>query len=144
MILSKDLKTLMFWLKVREVQTGRFPSCTDDLLLQMHKSALLQRMMEGKQPLPEPPPLSFSYPWYSLLEEGVGYPQEVFKTEGFETDLFGEVIIINQFSWNLMEEVAPDNWVVNYNFGADREFVSRDKWHVYRQEDSSWIIKKLT
>jgi hypothetical protein len=144
MIISKDINNLLLWLKIREFNTGRFPSCADDLLLQMHKSALFQRMMEGKVALPEPPPRSFSYPWYHLIENGIGYPQEVFKSEGLEKDIFGNTIIINQFAWNLLEELGEENWIINYNFGPDQEFLSKDKWNVYRQEDESWIIKKLT
>jgi hypothetical protein len=32
------------------------------------KSALFARLLEGKQPLPYPPPTSFSYPWYDIIE----------------------------------------------------------------------------
>lgn len=35
----------------------------------VYKSALLQRILEGKSPLPHAPPCSYSYPWYSIVEE---------------------------------------------------------------------------
>lgn len=33
------------------------------------KSALFARLLSGKPALPEPPPTSFSYPWYAVIEE---------------------------------------------------------------------------
>jgi hypothetical protein len=33
------------------------------------KSALFARLLAGKDPLPYPPPTSFSYPWYELIEQ---------------------------------------------------------------------------
>lgn len=35
----------------------------------VYKSALLQRILEGKEPLKFPPPCSYSYPCYALVEE---------------------------------------------------------------------------
>lgn len=32
------------------------------------KSSLFARLLDGKQALPSPPPTSYSYPWYSLIE----------------------------------------------------------------------------
>ncbi len=33
------------------------------------KSALFWRLLNGKEPLPMPPPTSYSYPWYEIIEE---------------------------------------------------------------------------
>ncbi|OFC61806.1 hypothetical protein BAE30_03790 [Acidithiobacillus caldus] len=33
------------------------------------KSALFWRLLNGKEPLPSPPPTSFSYPWYGVVED---------------------------------------------------------------------------
>jgi len=33
------------------------------------KSALFSRLLEGKDPLPNPPPCYYSYPWYSVVED---------------------------------------------------------------------------
>lgn len=144
MILSKDLETLISWLKIRELGMGSFPASTDGLVLAMYKSALLQRMMEGKDPLPEPPPKTFSYPWYSLIENGVGYPTDVWEAEGLEEEMFGKIISVNQFQWKIIEKVGPENWIVTYYHSFDHEKQRADGyWQVYRQENKEWIIKKI-
>lgn len=38
------------------------------------KSALFARLLEGKEALPEPPPTSYSYPWYSVIEDKGPHP----------------------------------------------------------------------
>jgi len=38
------------------------------------KSALFSRLLEGKDPLPEPPPCYYSYPWYGVVENKVPHP----------------------------------------------------------------------
>lgn len=144
MILSKDFETLISWLKIRELGMGDFPASTDGLLLAMYKSALLQRMMEGKDPLPVPPPKTFSYPWYSLIEEGIGYPTDVWEAEGIEEQIFGKAVVINQYPWNLIEKVGPENWIVAYLYSyGDEKIQAEGNWQVYRQENNNWVIKKI-
>ena len=41
------------------------------------KSALFARLLEGKPALPFPPPTSYSYPWYSLIEEPDPHPAAI-------------------------------------------------------------------
>lgn len=46
-----------------------FPCSTDFI-----KSALFERIRSGKDPLPEPPPLGYSCPWYAIVEETSPHP----------------------------------------------------------------------
>jgi hypothetical protein len=73
-------------------------------------SALLQRIMSGKAPLPHAPPRAFSYPWYDLYDK----PTE----DHFVVDVHvghGAVVIINQAAWDLIETVEIDmHYVVKY------------------------------
>lgn len=39
-------------------------------LVEMRKSRLLLRILQGKEPLPVPPPTFYSGPWYELIEDG--------------------------------------------------------------------------
>lgn len=52
------------------------------------KSALFARLLEGKPALPFPPPTTFSYPWYSLIEQG----------RATDIDLGGTIALGNHFS----------------------------------------------
>lgn len=38
------------------------------------KSALFWRLLNGKEPLPMPPPTSFAYPWYEIVENPGPHP----------------------------------------------------------------------
>jgi len=90
-------------------------------------------MMEGKEPLPLPPPRSYSYPWYSLIEDGYGYPGEVWKPTSWDqcfTDY--PSIVIDQTPWKLLEELGEDDWIVTYQYGRnDKTKFADTKWRVY-------------
>ncbi len=66
------------------------------------KSRLFARLLQGKPPLPVPPPTSFSYPWYELIEDGFS---ENVSLDGF-ADGFGtpvhQGIRLNQAVWKIM------------------------------------------
>lgn len=70
------------------------------------KSRLFARLLEGKAPLPFPPPTTYSNPWYELVEDG--FSDKVFL-DGF-IDLYGKEantgILINQCVWNICRENA--------------------------------------
>ncbi len=85
------------------------------ITINAHKSALLKRLLDGKEPLPVAPPLSFSYPWYDLIEDGYDEPLEVWKlSRPGEPDK----IVINQHRWPLVRENAADDWVVSHTDGT--------------------------
>lgn len=79
------------------------------------KSALFWRLLEGKDPLPAPPPLSYSYPWYSVVEDAgpwtVVAPGEHTNTV---TDFINShylldgapQVIIHQSAWELVKKVS--------------------------------------
>lgn len=53
------------WLRIREENGYENPPTMADI----YKGCLLGRMtMVGKPPLPTPPPLAYSAPWYNLIE----------------------------------------------------------------------------
>ncbi len=69
-----------------------------------HKSALLQRLMQNKLPLKYPPPLSFSQPWYDLIDECKPIPILLGgyrPKEEIDGTFFEEGLIINQTLWKI-------------------------------------------
>jgi hypothetical protein len=70
------------------------------------KSKLFARLLTGKAALPVPPPTSFSYPWYALIEDGFS---ENVSLDGF-TDSYGpeqiQGIRLNQAVWKIMSHNA--------------------------------------
>ena len=63
---AHDLRTCyQEWLRIREENGYKNPPTSADI----YKGCLLGRMtMQGKPPLPTPPPLAHSAPWYGLIE----------------------------------------------------------------------------
>lgn len=77
-------------------------------LVDMEKSCLLGRMtMEGKPPLPEPPPTCFSAPWYNLIEDGHAHlwlnEFTVYGPYDDQSD-FERIINIGQRKWFVFAE----------------------------------------
>lgn len=68
------------------------------------KSRLFARLLQGKHPLPFPPPTTYSNPWYELVEDG--FSDKIFL-DGF-VDLYDKGansgIVINQCVWNICHE----------------------------------------
>ena len=105
---------LIKWLEIREENGRAFPSNLTQLRCDMDHSALLQRLVEGDEPLPEPPPRAFSYPWYELLEKGVDHPFEV-NEMGPGNSIFNEpTLVIDQSPWKIIQKLGPEAWIAAY------------------------------
>jgi hypothetical protein len=155
--LSKDIDLLMKFWRIRLENGYEFPKDFNQFHIQCRKSALLHRMLEGKEPLPVPPPKSHSYPWYELIEEGIGYPLEVWRPKSWDACFTPyPSIVIDQSPWKLIEELGEDEWIVTYPYGdSDSQKFADGKWHVrcvgsrFPQMTNSdslnklWEIKKI-
>jgi hypothetical protein len=77
------------------------------------KSALFQRLLDGKTALPHPPPTNYSYPWYALIEDGFS---DKVSVDGFDFIAGKPGVLINQAPWVIVSnnqaaeqlmEIAP-------------------------------------
>lgn len=110
---TPDIEKLYRWMEIR-VENG-IPVSMDNLLADIDHSALLGRLLAGKEPFPEPPPRAYSYPNYTLLENGRGEPGEVYERDrGFMTDEATPVLFIDQLEWKIVEKRGPEEWIVSY------------------------------
>lgn len=135
-------KYLFKWLSIREEHGIEFPTNLQQLQIFMMKSSLLSRLIEGKDPLPYPPPLSFSHPWYSLIETGEGVIIDLWEDNNFLISN-GPVIMIHQFPWKILQKIDEESWLVTYEYTSFNKIITAEgTWHVYKDIDS-WIIKKL-
>lgn len=106
---DRTLRAVAEWLDIlNEVGYGS-PTMAD-----VDHSALLHRLLEGKDPLPEPPPRSMSYPWYELIEKGEDiadiheFPPVEDGAEG------GKFLAINQAVWDIVEKQDDDHYTVRW------------------------------
>jgi hypothetical protein len=130
---SDYTKHLYTWLKIREENGFDFPKDRISLDCDARHSALLDRLFQGKEPLPEPPPKAFSYPWYKLIEDGYAYPYEVW--EPHPTLHPFPALVIDQHPWKIIEKVSDREWICTYSisprFHPRTEFV-QGRWRIYQ------------
>lgn len=104
---------LYVWLRTVSKEKGERPDLNNTA--NITKSCLLYRLtVEAKEPLPHPPPRSYSAPWYQLIEDEIGSAYEVWDNDDERRGHVG--IVINQDDgWRLVERVTDDHLVVEYD-----------------------------
>lgn len=71
------------------------------------KSALFARLLSGKPALPYPPPTSFSYPWYEVVEEPGPFPVTVGSPLAADCRSgASDEMVIDQCSWKIVSSNA--------------------------------------
>lgn len=138
-----SIQCLIDWLKIRQEQGQTVPTNAEDFAAEVDHSALLRRLIEGKQPLPNPPPLSYSYPWYELMEKGWAIPTEVWEgNEKFNAEQQFQALVINQQPWRIVDKRGPEDFLVTYGDGqrmfrcwvtglaADDKGTARKSWKI--------------
>lgn len=155
-MLYKDVDLFLKWLAIREENGIPLPTELMSLTIDAHKSALLRRMLSGKQPFPIPPPKAFSYPWYDLIEKGWAEPFEVYEPTGWAKGITGyPALVIDQSPWLVINKISDEEWIVTYMYGHfEKQERAPGQWHVYcvgsrlPRDDSKahnklWKIEKI-
>lgn len=106
-------------------------------------SALLMRILGGRKPHTVPPPRSYSYPWYELLEpgnEGKDFQCEASVwlrgEDGVETDL-----LINQTRWSILKVVEPNK---RYRVRYAKDYPVFEVWDTGANEVHPWRIRRMS
>ena len=104
----------------------------DQMWADMTHSSLLSRILNGKEPLPTPPPRAYAYPWYSLIEDGKAEISDVHfhKDAGYQ----GEVIIC-QSGWKVAEKRSDAEYLLQY------QYTTKDG---LRWSDELWKLSAIT
>lgn len=79
------------WCQVLSANGRGIPSADD-----AEHSALLRRLLAGKEPLPDPPPLADRYPWYALVDAGTDTATDVW-------DAGDGHLVIRQSRWKIID-----------------------------------------
>ncbi len=127
----RGVMCVLRWLAIRERNNippaGRVFQLEDDIV----HSKLLRRLIEGKEPLPDPPPDSFGNPWYELGETGESEAVEVQEILWAEQ----HYVLINQSIWKVVERVSEIERRVQY----------QDQTTIYRltqTDDRRWRLQR--
>lgn len=109
------------------------------------KSALFARLLEGKKALKFPPPCSYSYPWYEIIEENKKY--EIHSDNKIVDDfLFSynqeeeKKIIIDQTGWNLIEKLSEKEAIITYPGWSNLGFKWKLSYETISTKDSTSFI----
>ncbi|MBI1890852.1 MAG: hypothetical protein HYS18_09415 [Burkholderiales bacterium] len=88
------------------------------------QSALFARLLEGKAPLPYPPPTTYSYPWYDIIEKPGKYHVSV---SGVHVEDGHESIELNQCTWPILRKSGgASDFLAFLRQAANRLSVSPD------------------
>lgn len=127
------IKAFSKWIEIREKfnYEQRFESYGFEV--EALYSPLLARLLDGIEPLSEPPPRRFSYPWYDLIENG--------KAEPIECNLWPTMpncLLIDQNWWNIKEKISNDEFIVTYTYE-----VCRERKEIKTVESTNrWLVKR--
>jgi hypothetical protein len=93
-------RAVIRWLQIRRAfeRSDILELPEEQLLADLWHSALVERLLSGKEPLDRPPPRSFSYPWYELVERGWGWARQVHVPA---EDPY--LVLIDQFPWRIVK-----------------------------------------
>jgi hypothetical protein len=120
-----SIQCLLRWLKIREAEGHSFPVSVKQLETDIAHSALLTRLLNGQEPLPEPPPKSSEYPWYDIVEKGKGEPNDVWEAEDDLEQAFGyKALVIDKHPWRILRKISDEEFIVTYG-----------------KSDSQWLAK---
>lgn len=97
------------------------------------KSALFFRLLNNQKPLLYPPPCSYSYPWYNIIEDDK--PQEIHpdcnKLDDFPS-YHKNSITIEQTSWEVLEKKSDTEAIVSFGMWKNVGF----KWLLQKSKIS--------
>ena len=134
------VRTVARWMRIR-VENGceEIDSARDFDIQADHslRGGLLGRMLiEGKEPLPYPPPLAFSRPWYSLIENGKTILDGDFVSPGPGSSK----LAICQHQWDVLHHVA-ESYIVAWH--ADKD--GQSPWGRWKVEPvpEGWKVSKM-
>ena len=152
---ERALHVFYTWLSLREKNGLDWPYSSNKMAVNMSHSALLRRMLDGKDPLPEAPPKRWSYPWYELIESGRAEPKEVWECdENYAVIPLGEPspagarLIIDQHAWEIIERQGPNKWIVAYmtpdlpKLAQERASDPRSWVRHLRVHESRWLVHR--
>lgn len=120
------IKAMSKYIRILEEQKKRSPTPAD-----IDHSALLNRLLSGKEPLPEPPPLFYGYPCYGL-EEG----EQIVVGSLFHDRSNNRVVINQNRDWEPETELGSENTGVVVYVPTGKKYL------LYRGSYEAWTLQE--
>ena len=139
--MERVVKAVLDWLRIRGKE---MPDYNADWLVSLEvdadHSALLSRLLDGKEPLEHKPPLYMSYPWYSLITEG----SEVLNARFCHHHKVNEGGLIEGHYWHLGQQIwwitdqDGDKFFLKHAYGWTAE-LTPDMAGIKYVKDGEWV-----
>ncbi|HEY2704611.1 MAG TPA: hypothetical protein VGL20_13050 [Candidatus Dormibacteraeota bacterium] len=136
-VLSPDpVGSIVRWLAIREVSGQPLPATYRQMIDDVEHSALLHRLLSGRDPHGAAPPRSYGQPWYGLLESGSASGCDLKPLK----DRHGALprVAINECPWRVLRQLDGGACVVQYSSRTPR-FLARPS----RPPSTGWRLRRL-
>ena len=127
----RGIMCFLRWIQIRALNGHAIPNFLPGLEGDIYHSYLLRRMIEGKEPLPFPPPESYGKPWYELLETGKAEATDV-KPWQWAPEV---KISINEGIWTILEKLSPTEMIVTYREGGE-------PFRLVKRDEGTWLLER--
>jgi hypothetical protein len=119
------------WFQIREENGHPVPTFLMGIEGDLFHSRLLRRLLEGKEPLVEPPPEKFGQGWYELVETGRGVATEVSPWQWAPESK----ISIEQDIWRIVKRHSESEFLVTYREGGE-------VYRLSRINETEWLLER--
>jgi hypothetical protein len=127
----RGIMCLLRWVEIREENGHPVPPYLRAIEGDLYHSPLLRRLIDGKEPLPTPPPEHHGQPWYELLESGRGVATEVVPWR-WAPD---QKISIDEGIWTIVEKRSDCEYLVSYRVGGEL-------YRLSQVADRNWLLER--
>ena len=140
--MERIVKAVLDWIiiRAREEDPDFNAPWVQSLEVDADHSALLSRLLDGKEPTEHRPPLAYSYPWYSLIDNGYDIVNARFCTHHKVNDgglISGHYWHIEQNIWWVTDQEG-DKFFLKHNYGWRAE-LTPDKAPIRHKVDNEWV-----
>lgn len=126
----RGIMCFLRWIQLRALNGHAVPDFLPGIEGDVFHSMLLRRLLDGKEPLPHPPPESFGKGWYDLLETGRA-ENVVVRPWQWNPE---QKIAINEDVWTILERKSETQMIVTYREGGERFRLTKGGDGVWRIE----------
>lgn len=111
---TRVLQCVKRWLRTREGAGKTAAPHWTQFAADVDHSALLRRLLAGKDPLPLPPPRNCSQPWYSLIEDGEGWALELVRQQPDRPGVPFMVAVAQDAGWVVVNQPSATTYRLRY------------------------------
>lgn len=127
----RGIMCFLRWIQIREENGHPVPAFLVGLEGDLFHSRLIRRLLDGKEPLEQPPPEKFGQGWYELVETGRGIATEVSPWQWAPESK----IAIDHDIWTIARKRGETEFLVTYRAGGE-------VYRLSRIDEKEWLLER--